>query len=119
MLTGIPEIRSQYSGLKLSSKVRIQSFPDYSLRVQFVEPNTHSEELPKAIYGPLVTPFEVHFKRGVIESLFVEKDEPVVVTNWKKALLSQIQTDLSGSREGHVQKLNHEVFPLVAKDSQE
>uniref|UniRef100_A0A0K2UPJ9 Uncharacterized protein n=1 Tax=Lepeophtheirus salmonis TaxID=72036 RepID=A0A0K2UPJ9_LEPSM len=138
MLTGIPEIRSQYSGLKLSSKVRIQSFPDYSLRVQFVEPkfvtvnqeipsidgrlyvpSTHSEELPKAIYGPLVTPFEVHFKRGVIESLFVEKDEPVVVTNWKKALLSQIQTDLSGSREGHVQKLNHEVFPLVAKDSQE
>jgi hypothetical protein len=33
---GIPEIRdSQFSGLRLSAEVRVQSFSDYSLRVKF------------------------------------------------------------------------------------
>jgi hypothetical protein len=135
VLTGIPELRSQYSGLKISSRVQIQSFPDYSLRIKFVEPkfwtvneelptidgrievpSVSHEEVPEAIRAPLIVPFEAHIKRGVIESVFVQKSEPVIVTNLKKALLAQLQMDLSGSREGSVQKLNHVVLPQTAQE---
>ncbi|QQP37548.1 Vitellogenin 1, partial [Caligus rogercresseyi] len=126
MLNGIPEIRSQYSGLKLSANpphsdrgapLRDCESRDPSIDGHLYVPMSNSEELPGIVYKSLVAPFEVHLKRGVVESLFVEKDEPVVVSNLKKAILSQIQTDITGSREGHVQKMNHEVLPLVASGS--
>eukprot|EP00094_Tigriopus_californicus_P014239 TCALIF_13792-PA protein Name:"Similar to Vg Vitellogenin (Apis mellifera)" AED:0.04 eAED:0.04 QI:68/0.5/0.42/1/1/1/7/0/1534 len=115
-ITGLEEIRAQYGGMELSSIIRVQVFSDYSLRIKFENskfvvvnkdlPIVHgrpqipegSQELPEEFRRPLETAFMVHLKAGVIENLFVERDEPVVVTNIKKALLSQLQMDLSASR---------------------
>jgi len=127
VLTGIPEIHSQFGGLKLSSTVRVQTQNDYSLRIKLessrfvtvngrVSPSSQEEgvrasgegesesdsssqetQLPEWVRKSLEKPFLVHLKRGVVQSFFVEDDEPVVVTNIKKALLSQLQMDLSGS----------------------
>lgn len=38
VLSGIPEINNQYSGLKLSSEIIVQSKSDYSLIVKIVNP---------------------------------------------------------------------------------
>ncbi|TRY72544.1 hypothetical protein TCAL_06577 [Tigriopus californicus] len=115
-ITGLEDIRAQYGGMELSSIIRVQVFSDYSLRIKFENskfgvvnkdlPIVHgrpqipegSQELPEEFRRPLETAFMVHLKAGVIENLFVERDEPVVVTNIKKALLSQLQMDLSASR---------------------
>eukprot|EP00094_Tigriopus_californicus_P014146 TCALIF_13701-PA protein Name:"Similar to Vitellogenin-2 (Solenopsis invicta)" AED:0.10 eAED:0.10 QI:38/1/0.5/1/1/1/2/0/283 len=115
-ITGLEEIRAQYGGMELSSIIRVQVFSDYSLRIKFENsklvvvnkdlPIVHgrpqipegSQELPEEFRRPLETAFMVHLKAGVVENLFVERDEPVVVTNIKKALLSQLQMDLSASR---------------------
>ena len=47
MLSGIPELNNQYSGLRLSSSVQVQSFPDSSLRIQMqdVRFSTHNGEV--------------------------------------------------------------------------
>lgn len=120
ILTGIPQIQSQYSGLKLASDVKVQTFDDYTLRIGFENPRYISvnqklvtrngrplipkpdQQLPENLRKHLVTPFLVHMKRGVVEEFFVEESEPVVVTNIKKALLSQLQMDLTGSRRNEV-----------------
>jgi len=124
-LVGIPSIKNQYAGVKLSSEVKIQTSDDYSLTIKFENPKfitvnqelikgpdgrpelpPVSEEIPSDLLHPLVTPFVVHLKRGVVEAVLVERDEPVVVTNIKKALLSQIQMDITGLRRHEVQGNN-------------
>ena len=41
---------------------------------------------------------QVHLRRGVVEALFVEDNEPASVTNIKKAIVSNLNMDLSGSK---------------------
>ena len=38
VLTGIPDIKNQYSGLKLTSEVLVQTKSDFSLIVKFLNP---------------------------------------------------------------------------------
>ena len=132
VLTGIPEIRdSQYAGVRLSAEVRVQAFSDYSLRVKFektrfltvngdlnlseggrlnkgseTEQGAQEAEIPSQLKSQLETPFLVHMKRGVVESFFVEANEPQSITNIKRSFLSQIQLDLSASRRNEIQS-NH------------
>merc|ERR1719481_2472389 len=54
----------------------------------------------------LMEPFLVHMKAGVVESLFVGKNEPVSVTNIKKSILSQIQMDIAGTHRTQLET-NH------------
>ena len=42
--------------------------------------------------------FKVHLKRGVFEAMFVDADEPIVVTNIKKAIVATLNMDLSAAR---------------------
>jgi len=136
VLSGIPEIReSHYAGIKLSSKVRVQSYSDYSLRIKMEETKfitlngeiktTESGRiigeggsesgkqghLPEKFQRYLETPFLVHLKSGVVESFWVSNEEPVSVTNIKKSLLSQLQLDISGSRRSQIES-NHIQLPL-------
>lgn len=114
VLSGIPEINDeQYGGLRLTSTVRVQSFQDYSLKIKldntrFFTVNGevrefHQDNIPEELRSHLEKPFEVHLKRGVVENFFVAQDEPIVVTNIKKALLSQLQLDVSASRRSEVE----------------
>jgi hypothetical protein len=124
-LVGIPSIKNQFAGLKLSSEVLIQTSEEYSLTIKFQNPKfivvnqelikgpdgrpelpEASQEIPSELLRPLTEPFVAHLKRGVVESLLVERDEPVVVTNIKKALLSQIQMDITGLKRHEVQGNN-------------
>jgi len=123
VLTGIPEIRnSQYAGLKLMAQVRVQSFPDYTLRVKIEQPQlvtlngeisltearriiatggplaNAKQALPQGFKTHLEEPVLVHLKRGLIENFFVSRDEPLAVTNIKRSLLAQLQLDVSGSQ---------------------
>jgi len=132
VLTGIPEIRqSQYAGVRLSSEVRVQAFPDYSLRVQFensrfvtvngemnlsdkgrivkgseTEQNAQKTEIPSNLRKYLEKPFLVHMKRGLVQSFFVEASEPHSISNIKRSFLSQIQLDLTASRRNEIES-NH------------
>ena len=124
VLTGIPQIRNQYSGLKLTSNVLIQTKSDYSLIVKFLNPKfvvvnqelqlrqgrpiipAPHEDIPEPLGKYLKESFQVNLKAGVVESFFVEESEPVVVTNIKKSLLSQLQMDLSGIRRSEIPRTN-------------
>jgi len=46
--------------------------------------------------------FRVYLKRGVFEAMFVDANEPVAVTNIKKAIVSNLNMDLSASRQSEV-----------------
>ena len=133
-MNGIPEIRdSQRAGIRLTSEVRVQTFSDYSLRVQFEksryltvngevnlsekgrinkDQEGHQQEsiveaeLPSDLKNFLETPFVVHLKRGLVESFFVQENEPQSITNIKKAFLAQIQLDITGSRRDEISSNN-------------
>ena len=123
VLTGIPDINnSQYAGLKLTANVRVQAFPDYTLRVKLEQPrfitlngeisltearriigtggakSGAKEHLPQEFRRFLEEPILVHLKRGLVESFFVSQDEPVAITNIKRSVLTQLQLDVSGSQ---------------------
>jgi len=120
---GIPEIKeSHLAGVRLSSKVRVQSFSDFSLRVRVEEPrfltlngevvlsetgrvirkqNPESVKetiIPSQFRTHLTQPFLVHLKNGLVESVRVSTEEPVSVTNIKKSILAQIQLDIAATR---------------------
>jgi len=141
VLHGIPEIQeSHYSGVKLSSKVRIQAFSDYSLRVQVEEPvfftvngevrltetgrvirrqNSESvkqDVIPEKFLRHLEEPFLAYLKNGVVESFRVSSEEQVSVTNIKKSVLSQIQLDIAASRRSQLET-NHIQLPSVDETS--
>ena len=128
VLTGIPDIRnSQFAGLKLHAKVHVQAFPDYTLRIKLEQPrfitlngeitiseapriignggskSGAKENLPEEFRRFLEEPMLVHLKRGLVESFFVSKDEPVAVTNIKRSLLAQLQLDISASQRSSVE----------------
>jgi hypothetical protein len=52
----------------------------------------------------------VHMKRGVVESLFVERDEPIAVTNIKKAMLANLNMDISASRRSSIESNRLEIL---------
>jgi len=128
VLQGIPEIReSHYSGVKLSSKVRIQAFSDYSLRVKVEEPvffsvngevrltetgrvirrqisdSVKQDVIPEKFLRHMEEPFLAYLKNGVVESFKVSSEEPVSVTNIKKSVLSQIQLDIAASQRSQLE----------------
>ena len=51
-----------------------------------------------------------HLRKGVVEAVFVDKLEPVAVTNIKKAVLSNINMDLTASRRSEVLSNHIEVL---------
>lgn len=128
VLTGIPDIRnSQFSGMKLHAKVRVQAFPDYTLRIKLEQPkfitlngeisltevgriignggskSGAKEILPEEFRRHLEEPMLVHLKRGLVENFYVSKEEPVAVTNIKRSLLVQLQLDISASQRSPIE----------------
>ena len=105
----IPEIRAdQSSGLMLAGILRVQAQNDYSLLIKLTEPHfktlnglAHEEAekpIPADFKVHLEAAFRVYLKRGVFEAMFVDTNEPVAVTNIKKAIVSNLNMDLSASR---------------------
>ena len=45
---------------------------------------------------------QVELRRGVVEALYVEMDEPVHVTNIKKAIVANLNMDISASRRAEI-----------------
>jgi len=132
ILSGIPEInRAQVAGIRFSAVARVQTFADYSLRVQFedtkywtingevnlsekhrlhkgseTEHSSQETQIPEHFKKYLESPFAVHHKRGLVQKFFVDRKEPTFVSNIKRSFLSQIQLDLSGTRRNEIQS-NH------------
>lgn len=113
----IPEIRANHkAGLRLSSVLRVQAKSDYSLLIKFDQPRfltfngvqeserreEREEPIPQEFKTALEQPFKVHLRRGVVESIFVERDEPIAITNIKKAVLATLNMDLSASRRNEI-----------------
>ena len=123
VLTGIPDIdKSHYAGVKLMANVRVQAANDYTLRVKLEQPRfmtlngeisltqayrvignggpraNAKEHLSQQFRKFLEEPMLVHLKKGLVQSFFVARDEPVAVTNIKRSLLAQLQLDISGSQ---------------------
>ena len=115
--SGIPELKAQYSGLRISTVVRAQRFPDH-IRLQFEDAKfknydnvvfadherylkmhrRHQDledlmDIPTAIKAHLESPFKVvTTQEGLVEKIQCEVDEPVYITNIKKAAVSQLLT---------------------------
>jgi len=113
--SSIPEIKTtQKAGLRLTSTVRIQTYQDYSIGVKMENPrfvtfngdemrSQQEEPIPAPLLSHLVKPFKVHMKRGVIEAVFVDREEPVVITNIKKAMLANVNLDITASRRSSIE----------------
>ena len=128
VLHGIPAIhKSHFAGVKLTSKVIVQSYSDYSLRIKITEPvfitingevkltetgrltkhqipeSAKIDAIPVEFKEHLETPFIVYLKNGVVETFSVGKNEPLAVTNLKKSVLSQINLDILGTRRPEIE----------------
>merc|ERR1719289_89300 len=123
VLSGIPELNQQYSGVRLTAEVRIQPQHDSTCRIQLEHPRFISynevleemehdnvirssgqeETIPSEIKSWLEKPFTVFHKRGLVEKLETETGEPEFIVNIKKALTSRIQMDLSKAESRHAQ----------------
>lgn len=120
IISGLPQIKDQYAGYKFVAEAAIQTFSDYTIRVQLRHPRFAivNEELqvvnqrprvPKATRSVpqqweqhLVKPFEIRLRRGTVESLVVDSDEPVFIQNMKRAFASQLNLDLTAQRQSEV-----------------
>ena len=115
--SGIPELKAQYSGLRISTVVRAQRFPDH-IRLQFEDAKFKNydnvvfadherslkmhrrhesladvDDIPTAIKVHLESPFKVVMSQeGLVEKIQCEADEPVYITNIKKAAVSHLLT---------------------------
>merc|ERR1711970_1177571 len=118
VLTGIPEINNQFSGVRLTSEVRIQPKHDSTCTIKIENPKivsyndedmkitgdwtpkeTHGkvEEVSETIKTWLESPIIVYHKQGRVEKIETENGEPEFIVNIKKSLVSQLQHDLSKS----------------------
>ena len=127
VLTGIKELNSQYSGVRLFAQVRIQPRQDSTCRIQLDNPrfvsyndilewsqdrlvsSGNEENIPSNIKTWLKTPFTVFHKRGLVEKIQTENGEPEFIVNMKKALVSKLQYDLSNVDSQNVQGQNNQV----------
>ncbi len=120
VLSGIPDIKgTQWAGVRIEADLTVQTFRDYSLRLQISSPKVrvvndedlpvvHGEpqapradqELPGWFRQQLERPFEAHLRRGVIEQSYYQGDLSAEVLNVQKAILSQLQMDLTASGRG-------------------
>merc|ERR1712055_370376 len=118
VLTGIPEINKQFSGVRLTSEVRIQPKHDSTCIIKIESPKivsyndedmeitgdwtpkeTHGkvEEVSETIKTWLESPMTVYHKAGRVERIETENGEPEFIVNIKKSLVSQLQHDISKS----------------------
>jgi hypothetical protein len=116
VLSNVPEInRNVAAGLRVVGLLRIQTQHDYSLVAKLENPrflttngnihvkNEEREEVIPAIFRThLEKPFKVELRRGVVEALYVEMDEPIHVTNIKKAIVANLNMDISASRRAEI-----------------
>lgn len=116
VLSNVPEInRNVAAGLRVVGLLRIQTQHDYSLVAKLENPrflttngNIHlkneerEEVIPTIFRTHLEKPFKVELRRGVVEALYVEMDEPVHVTNIKKAIVANLNMDISASRRAEI-----------------
>jgi hypothetical protein len=118
VLSGIPELNSQYSGLRLVGEVIVQADSDSTLRIQVDEPKlwvyndvldldedylangsgSSEADISREMEQWLKTPFKVYHKGGLVEKLEFAKDEPEFIVNIKKGLMSKLQLDMSKSK---------------------
>ena len=115
--SGISELKAQYSGLRISTVVRAQRFTNH-VRIQFEDAKFKNynnvvvvdherslkmhrrneglddvEDIPAAIKDHLESPFKVVMSQeGLVGKIQCEVDEPVYITNIKKAAVSHLLT---------------------------
>ena len=117
VLTGIPQLNSQYSGFKLTGQSTIQPESQRSFKMKldnmkYLSFNNQLElsdeweilsseehELPSQLKQQLEAPFKVSFNpSGHVEAIYCESGEPEIVTNIKKSLINTNFEWLQGSR---------------------
>lgn len=118
VLSGIPELNSQYSGLRLVGKIIVHADSDSTLKLRVEGPKlrvyndvleldedylvvgsgSREEELSRDMGKWLETPFKVYHKEGLVEKMEFEKEEPEFIINIKKGLMSKLQLDFSKSK---------------------
>ena len=118
VLSGIPELNAQYSGLRLVGEVVAQANSDSVLIIRIEEPKmkvfndvldldednmaigtgSEDEAISREMSKWLETPFKVYQKGGLVEKLEFEKEEPEFIVNIKKGIMSKLQLDLSQSK---------------------
>merc|ERR1711962_23780 len=128
ILSGIPELGRQHAGLKLTTIVKAQKFPDNTVRIKFQDskfkiyndevnkdmrfpraPMREADQLevPASIKQHLEMPFKVVTHENLVEKIQVEATEPEFITNIKKAAVSQLlavsQSRLTEESEGRRQ----------------
>merc|ERR1712212_657660 len=127
VLSGIPELNNQFSGVRFNSEVLIQPQEDSTclIKIENVELTSYNEEglemthdwtpkekhgereeIPSSIKSQIETPFVVFHKKGKVEMIETELGESESIINIKKALVSKLQNDISKSMERHSQQRN-------------
>merc|ERR1719462_796393 len=117
VLTGIPELNSQYAGFRLSGLSTIQPSSDGTVRIKLTNMkyltvndkievsdekeiiSSSDQELPSHVKPHLEAPFKVVYTpSGQIHEIQTESNEPEMITNIKKSLINVNFDWLQGSR---------------------
>merc|ERR1711973_353024 len=127
VLSGIPELNNQFSGVRFNSEVLIQPQEDSTclIKIENVELTSYNEEglemthdwtpkekhgereeIPSSIKSQIETPFVVFHKKGKVEMIETELGESESIINIKKALVSKLQNDIYKSMERYSQQRN-------------
>merc|ERR1711988_1394230 len=127
VLSGIPELNNQFSGVRFNTEVLIQPQEDSTclIKIENVELTSYNEaglemthdwtpkekhgereEIPSSIKSQIETPFVVFHKKGKVEMIETELGESESIINIKKALVSKLQNDISKSMERYSQQRN-------------
>merc|ERR1719394_1922615 len=127
VLTGIPELNSQYSGFRLSGLSTVQPGQDGTFRIRLTnmkyitlndeiqiseekEILSSDQELPSHTKAHLETPFKVVYTpSGQVQEIQTESNEPEMITNIKKSLVNVNFDWLKGSRMIDTNKIHRNV----------
>merc|ERR1712198_456204 len=133
VLNGIPEIsQSHWSGVKMTAKVHLQSYSDYTMRFRVAEPEFFTingenvrlseetgrvlreqessevvkvESIPEEFKRYLLEPVLVHIKSGVVESFLVSKMEHVLLLDGSKHIPMAVTTRTESGSEKKIVKI--------------
>ncbi|CAM1309027.1 Uncharacterised protein g5029 [Pycnogonum litorale] len=124
IVTGIPGVQRQWSGLAITYRIAIQVRQDQlvfkfdDVKVDRINKHVHNINFHEFDFKPsseysehLTKSFRVYYADGIVKKFYVRRDEPEWSVNFKKATPTMFQVNLRQYNPIRIQKDNYLVKP--------